>query len=195
MGLTERVSHLLNYDLFDLSPIRIGDVIQIDQTVGVVEDGGRCIRMRTYQGIQMFVPNSALLHNKVTNWTYSTDKILTEIKVGVAYGSPTDTVVKLMKQAVTDIPEIHSDPSPVVLFTDFGDSTLNFAAAFWISMKDQMEVEIIQSNVRLRLDELFRENQIVVSFQQRDVHLDAPRPIDVRVLQGPTTSVAVKVAE
>ena len=40
----------------------------------------------------------------------------------------------------------------------------------------------IRSAVRFRIDELFRENGIVIAFPQRDVHMDTLKPLEVRVL-------------
>jgi small-conductance mechanosensitive channel len=47
-----------------------------------------------------------------------------------------------------------------------------------------MEVRKVQSRVRFRIDDIFREHDLVIAFPQRDVHLDSARPIEVRVLNS-----------
>jgi len=45
---------------------------------------------------------------------------------------------------------------------------------------DRREVE---SQLRYRIDDRFREAGIVIAFPQRDVHLDAGAPLAVRVIR------------
>jgi small-conductance mechanosensitive channel len=40
----------------------------------------------------------------------------------------------------------------------------------------------VQSVVRFRIDELFRENDLVIAFPQRDVHMDSLSPIEIRMV-------------
>lgn len=44
-----------------------------------------------------------------------------------------------------------------------------------------MERMAIESDVRYRIDDLFRDAELVIAFPQRDVHLDSVRPPEVRV--------------
>ena len=48
----------------------------------------------------------------------------------------------------------------------------------------------IQSDVRFRIDHLFREAGIVIAFPQRDVHLDVGQPLDVRMIADPAGTSA-----
>ena len=50
-------------------------------------------------------------------------------------------------------------------------------------MRRTMDRRIIESDIRFRIDTLFREANIVIAFPQRDVHLHSQRPVEVRVLQ------------
>lgn len=172
--------------LFAERPIRIGDLIEVDGTYGTVEHiGARSTRVRSATNIHIIVPNSAFLEKNVVNWTLSDDQVRTMVQVGVAYGSPTRDVARLMRQAVDEQGKILRTPEPVVFFADFGDSALVFEVHFWIRMRTLMERRIIESELRYRIDELFREAGITIAFPQRDVHLDAARPLEVRVVPSP----------
>lgn len=46
-----------------------------------------------------------------------------------------------------------------------------------------MQRRIIESELRTRIDELFRAAGVVIAFPQRDVHFDAARPVPVRVVR------------
>ena len=47
-----------------------------------------------------------------------------------------------------------------------------------------MDRRLIESDIRFRIDNLFREAGIVIAFPQRDVHLDTLKPLDVRVVKS-----------
>lgn len=164
-------------------PVRIGDFIELESYVGrVVDIGSRCTRVRRVDGIEMLVPNSALLENNLVNRTLSDNLIRTSVVVGVAYGSPTRRVAAVIQGVVDEHPRILKDPEPLVVFQDFGDNALVFEAYFWVEMIQMTDLRRVRSEVRFRIDDLFREAGITVAFPQRDVHLDAAQPVEVRLV-------------
>lgn len=165
-------------------PIRIGDFIEIDAFQGSVEHiGNRSTRIRRTDGVHLLVPNSLLLERTVINWTLVDREVRTKVSVGVAYGSPVRTVARLIEEAVTGNDEVKAEPAPSVVFEDFGDNALAFDAYFWCDVAGERDLRRIRSAVRFRISELFEEAGIVIAFPQRDVHLDAPNGIDVRLLE------------
>ncbi|MDH4066351.1 MAG: mechanosensitive ion channel, partial [Acidobacteriota bacterium] len=173
-------------------PIRAGDLVGVEGTYGVVEHiGGRSTRIRTPDNTQMIVPNSLLIENSLVNFTLSDDILRTRVMVGVAYGSPVRTVERLLYQALREHPAVLDDREPRVLFTDFGDNALTFEALFWLRARTVLERRTVESDLRFRIDELFRDAQVVIAFPQRDVHLDTLRPLDVRLVAERTAAPAM----
>ncbi len=166
-------------------PIRVGDVIDIEGTFATVEDiGPRSTRIRTGDNIHVLVPNSSFLEKNIVNWTLSDKMVRAHIAVGVVYGSPVRKVEELLLQVVAENEKVLKQPKPLVLFKDFGDNALLFHLYFWVSMDTLTERLIVESNVRFRIDDLFREAGIVIAFPQRDVHLDASKPLELKILRG-----------
>ncbi|MGH0028561.1 MAG: mechanosensitive ion channel domain-containing protein [Myxococcota bacterium] len=164
-------------------PIKVGDIIEVDGQRGTVEwIGPRSTRVRTFDNIHIIVPNSAFLEKNVVNWTLADDDIRTRVDVGVAYGSPTREVQRLLGKAVAEHGRILERPAPTILFREFGDNALQFRIYFWIRSRDMLERLTIESDVRYRIDHLCREAGITIAFPQRDVHLDATDPIPVQVV-------------
>ncbi len=154
-------------------PIRIGDFLEIGDAKGTVEAiNTRSTRIRRVDGVHMLIPNSALLENTVVNWTLVDRLARCNVRVGVAYGSPARQVQALFLQAVQEQPETLEEPSPTVIFEDFGDSALIFDAYFWVLATVDRDLRKIRSNTRFRLEELLTEHGITIAFPQRDVHLD-----------------------
>jgi small-conductance mechanosensitive channel len=166
-------------------PVNVGDLIQLGDLTGRVEHiGPRSTRLRTGENLEIIVPNSSFLESNVVNWTLSDRNVRVKVNVGVCYGSPTDEVKRILAQVVGEHERISKTPEPVILFTEFGDNSLNFEVHFWIEMKTVMIRRTIESELRYAIDARFREAGIVIAFPQRDVHLDAAAPLDVRVVEG-----------
>lgn len=171
-------------------PVRVGDFVQVSDTTGTIERiGARSTLIRASNNTQMIVPNSFLLENPVVNFTLTDDVIRSQISLGVVYGSPTREVARLVLQALGEHPRILPDFKPRVVFEDFGDNALIFQAYFWVRARSILEQREIQSDLRFRIDELFRAAGIVIAFPQRDVHLDSQRPVEVRIVKDPDRAV------
>jgi small-conductance mechanosensitive channel len=161
-------------------PVRIGDFVEIDAHRGIVESiGNRSTRIRRIDGVHLLVPNSQMLERVVVNWTLVDRDFRTSVRVGVVYGSPVRLVEKLLWQAADDQEETLKEPPPIVVFEDFGDNALVFDVFFWCKAMGERELRLVRSDIRFRIEELLRENGIVVAFPQRDVHLYAKTPIEV----------------
>ncbi len=164
--------------------VRIGDMVDVEGMVGYVEEiGGRCTRIKRVDGVELLVPNSMLVENRVINWTLSDRRVRTVVRVGVAYGSPTDIVAELLNACARSHPKVLQTPEPRVVFDDFGNDALLFDVFFWTEITTMMELRTIRSDVRFAIDKAFREHHLSIAFPQRDVHLDATRPIPVHVVR------------
>lgn len=164
-------------------PIRVGDIVQVGDAQGQVKSiGNRCTRVRRNDGIDLLIPNSQFLEQTVVNWTLFDKTVRGKVTVGAAYGSPTDLVKKHMLEALESCRGILPAPPPEVLFEAFGDSSLNFTVYFWAEIARPMDLKRLESEIRFKIDELFRAAEIVIAFPQRDVHLDSLSPVKVEMV-------------
>ena len=150
--------------------VHVGDIIEIDGKVGRVEE----IKLRTTRAVTidnkvLVIPNHLYLENSLYNWTQNGTTTRESVDVGVAYGSDTQLVRKLLIQAASTHPDVLPEPEVSVRFTDFGDSSLNFKVIFTIG--DSFNANFSKSDIRFEIDRLFRENNITIPFPQRDIHI------------------------
>lgn len=163
-------------------PIKTGDMIKVNEVYGnVVKIGARSTQIRTGENLDIIIPNSKFLENDVTNLTRRDDRLRTSIVIGVAYGSPLDQVVALLEQSAAACHDVQERPKPMVWFNDFGDNSLVFQVHFWIKARTLMQMRKIETEVRLNIDRSFREHGIVIAFPQRDIHIQSPKPIELRL--------------
>lgn len=158
--------------LFD-STIKVNDVIEVDGIVGRVEKINlRTTSIITREDNYIIMPNSVITNNNLINWTYSNISSRFRIDVGVDYSSDVKLVMELMEKAVKAQKEVLISPAPVVRFEEYADSSLNFSVFFWCD--EVFRVEIIKSQIRVRLYEYFKENNVEIPFPQRVVHMKQP---------------------
>ncbi|MET2984043.1 mechanosensitive ion channel family protein [Aureibaculum conchae] len=149
--------------------VHVGDIIELDGKVGRVEE----IKLRTTRAVTidnkvLVIPNHLYLTNSLYNWTENGTETRESVGVGVAYGSDVQLVKKLLLKAAVH-PAVLSKPKPTVLFQNFGDSSLDFKLIF--TLNNSFEAMIPKSDIRFKIDELFREHDISIPFPQRDIHI------------------------
>ncbi len=150
--------------------VHVDDIIEIEGKVGRVEE----IKLRTTRAVTidnkvLVIPNHLYLTNSLYNWTQNGTLTRESVSVGVAYGSDVELVRKLLIQAASTHPDVIPIPEPVVLFTDFGDSALDFKLVF--TLNDSFKATFPKSDIRFEIDKLFRKNNINIPFPQRDLHI------------------------
>ena len=135
----------------------------------VVSIGARCSQVRRFDGIDILVPNSAFLEKNIVNYTLSDQLLRQQVRIGVAFGSPTREVARIITNALEDHGRVLKKPEPVVLFEDFGDSALIFSAFFWVEILPGNDTRMVASDLRHMLDKRFREAGITIAFPQLEV--------------------------
>ena len=163
--------------------IREGDVVQVGTITGVVKRINiRSTMVETYDNAIIFIPNSSFLNSTFTNWTHNNRRVRKEIAVGVAYGSDVKHCLELLLKIAKDHPKVLFYPEPTSYFINFGASSLDLILRFWV--REYNDGLAITSDIMLKINEVFAEEGIEISFPQLDVHMydatteEAPRIIE-----------------
>jgi small-conductance mechanosensitive channel len=139
-------------------PIRVGDIIVVDGVQGTVEHiGPRSTRIKTDANHEMIVPNSKVLSDKLTNLTLSDALVQTTVAVTLTNKMPVAQAKLLLLQAALSSTNVLQEPCPVVLFKQFGASSMDFELHFWLQLDDEMRAAITQSEVREAINDLFQQ--------------------------------------
>ncbi len=157
-------------------PISIGDRIEVAGVAGrVTKIQLRSTTVVTNDNITMIVPNADFISNTVTNWSHGDPKVRIRVPVGVAYGSDLKLLQRLLLEAAAEHPKALRDPSPVVLFNEFGDSSLNFELGVWTQEMTATPIHFT-SQMNFIIEQKLRENDIEIPFPQRDLHVRSGLP-------------------
>ena len=179
-GLQEIVANFVSGLILLLErPVRVGDVVTIDGTTGVVSRiQMRATTVTNWDNQELVVPNKDLISDKLLNWTLSSVVNRISLQFGVAYGTDPVFVRQIVLDAINSNRALLKEPKPMVTFEEFGDSSLNFTLRCCISTIERRWPIIHELNVAINT--VLKEHDIEIPFPQRDLHIiDGTSPLEI----------------
>lgn len=156
--------------------VKIGDFVDLaDGLTGEVKEIGiRATRVTTNDNIDILVPNSEFINNRVTNWTLREGHRRSRIPFGVAYGTDKELVRKAALEAASGVPHQLKGVGarePEVWLTGFGDSSLDFELVVWLDPASVKRPGRVNADYTWALEDALTKYGIEIPFPQRDLHL------------------------
>ena len=152
------------------SSIKVGDILEINGLVCKVQQ----IKLRTTTVLTrddkwIILPNTDLTRNQLINWTHSDTTSRFSVSTRVDYNSDVDLVMSIMAQTAENFDKILNDPKPIIRLEEFAESSLNFTIHFWSD--EIFRIENIKSEYRVLLFKNLQQENIVIPFPQRVIHI------------------------
>nr|WP_246318788.1 mechanosensitive ion channel family protein [Peteryoungia desertarenae] len=157
-------------------PFKVGDWVATSTTEGFVKRiSVRATEIETFQRQSIIVPNSELINSPVGNWTHRNKLGRIEIPVSVSYDSDPRRVMEVLQEIVDAHPGILRNPAPAVMFTAFGESSLDFEIRAFIG--DVLDGWPVRNAIRLAVVERFRAEGIEMPYPHREVRLHVAKDL------------------
>ncbi|UTA47689.1 mechanosensitive ion channel [Simiduia sp. 21SJ11W-1] len=156
--------------------INAGDVVELQSgTFGTIKEiNVRSTLINTPDNMDVLVPNSEFLSGQVTNWTLREGVVRFRIPFGVAYGTDKDKMRDIVLNAANALPTTVNEVPRYetrVFMTGFGDSSLDFVLAVWVSDDAAKRPTTTKSDYLWTLESALKRNGFEIPFPQRDLHL------------------------
>lgn len=150
--------------------VRPGEILFIDNDACEVRRIGlrAALLWRDRDNTELLIPNQIFLTTITTTFTCTDGLRRCEVVVSVAYRHQPPEVMQLIVQATGSVEAVLTQPAPVSLVLDYGDSAIQYAVRFWIA--DPIKGTVISSDVRLAIWQRFKEHAIEIPFPQLVLH-------------------------
>lgn len=156
-------------------PVNVGDVVEVDNQAGTMKSiGFRSSIISTSDGADMVMPNGDLLNSHLINWTLAGNKRRMSLVLGVAYGTDLPKAQQLLMEIIAADDRLMKSPTPLVLFQDFNNSSIDVKLSFWV--KDFKDGFPAKSDLIIAINRVFQQNNIIIPFPQQDIHIHTKPP-------------------
>jgi small conductance mechanosensitive channel len=152
-------------------PIRHGDQVEVGHYQGTVLDIDlRNVQLRTFDGLDVYLPNRLVLDGAIVNYTMSPLRRLT-LEIGIGYRTDLSDAQRCLLHAVSSVDAVLPEPAPAAWVTEFGDSSVKFSVLFWYSVADYTFWEV-RSAVAISIQQTLRDAGIRIPYPIRTLEVD-----------------------
>lgn len=157
-------------------PFEVGDRIELWQTPknsatwgDVIDIGLRATKIRTTDNIVIIIPNNEIMLRDIINYTTLDSKIRVRVNIGVAYDADLNKAKKLILEVVETMEWASKEPPPVVVVTNFGESSVDLQLRVWIenARKRIHTISYVTDSVK----EAFDREGIEIPYPKRDIRI------------------------
>lgn len=163
--------------------VNIGDVVTIDGVTGeVMSVDVLSTKLRTFDNLLVRIPNETMVKARITTLNRHPLRRV-DINVGVSYNADLPTVVKTLQQVANDNPLCLDEPQPLVIWTGFNDSSIDYLFAVWAKSENFLA---LRNSITQEIKAAFDAAGIEIPFPQRTL-TPGSTPLEIRLHHVPPT--------
>lgn len=179
-GLQTIVSNMISgiIMMFERS-IRIGDLVEINDILrGTVTDMRiRSTVIKTFDNVDVVVPNSSFIQNNVVNLTLDDKVRRLRIPFSVAYGTEVETVQQsILDELKQSELNYYKDKEPLVRMVAMGTSSVDYSLLVWVEWGNKKNPAALESDFLILIYKTLYKYNIEIPFPQLDLHVKDPVP-------------------
>ncbi|MBZ9729102.1 mechanosensitive ion channel [Salegentibacter sp. JZCK2] len=152
-----------------LPQLQIGDWIETNDYAGeVTEISLRNIVIKQSDNNYVIIPNSKIVELPFKNFS-RTKRSRVMLNCGVAYSSNLERVKEMTIETISEHFPARGNEEVEFMFTEFGDSSINFVVRFWIDATKNKDFLIAKDIAIIEIKKTFDKNGINIPFPIRTI--------------------------
>jgi len=165
--------------VFD-SPFQIGDTIELTGNLGkVVSLNFRTTHLKTFDGKDVFIPNSSVITNDLYNLTRD-GFLRQEFIIGIDYDDDIQLARERIIALVNSKDDVLKDEQTQVLINDFGTNTVNLKVLFWVKTFDYKVSSLeLKTQIMRDVKNLLMKLEFGLPANIQEIKMYKPEPIPV----------------
>ncbi len=152
-----------------LPELQIGDWIETNSYAGeVAEINLRNIVVKQADNNYVVIPNSKIVEEPFKNFSI-TKRSRVMLNCGVAYSSNLEKVKEMTIETISEHFPSRGNEQVEFMFTEFGDSSINFVVRFWTDVTKNRDILIARDIAIIQIKKTFDKNGINIPFPIRTI--------------------------
>lgn len=171
-------------------PLRTGDTVTIDTAEGEVQRiGMRSITLKTFSSEEVIVPNADVIEKSFKNWTYSDQKLRTELYIGASYDSRPESVLTILNQIMQAHPNLCEDPAPMAILWSYDDSAITYRIQYHVDL-GKHSLFATRTDILSAVWDEFKANGVSIPYPQQDITIKREKHENTSVKKTKQTNVS-----
>ncbi len=153
-------------------PLRVGDIISINGCEGdVTHIGGRAVTVRTWDHMEVIVPNAEIFSKSFTNWTAKDNIIRTVLSIKINRHDNPHGIQTIIHEVLGQHKDVLKDPDPEVFMTEFADELIEFQVRYYINVRQVKSRYALRSEVLIAIWDVFEKHGIKAPHPQHEIYV------------------------
>lgn len=153
-------------------PLRVGDTVSIGGYEGeVTHIGGRAVTVRTWDHMDVLVPNAEIFSKSFTNWTAKDTIVRTVITIKLNRQDSPNAIQQLIHQALASHQSVLKDPAPEVFLKELADELTEFEVRYYVNLRQVKSRISVRSDVLMSIWTAFERSGIKPPHPQHEIHI------------------------
>ncbi len=158
-------------------PLRVGDIISINGCEGdVTHIGGRAVTVRTWDHMEVIVPNAEIFSKSFTNWTAKDSIVRTVISIKINRHDNPQDVQAIIHHVLDQEKNVLLDPAPEVFLKELADGMSEFEVRYFINLRQIKSRVGLRSDVLMAIWEAFEKHGIEPPYPHHEIHVKGGMP-------------------
>ena len=156
------------------APVHVGDWVRVGDRDGRVEQvSWRAMRLRTWDGDTLTVPNNEVARHAVLNYSHPRAPHSRVIVIGVNYHTPPNRVIGILRKVIEQVGLLEDPPSGVRI-VGYLESAIHYEIRYYFAAYD--DYRRLEGEIYRLIWYHFRRHGIEIPFPVRDVFLHRAAP-------------------
>ncbi len=159
-------------------PLRVGDIVNINNMEGeVMNIGGRAITVRTWDHMELVVPNAEIFNKAFTNWTAHDNVVRTVTHIKIGRQDNPHEVESLIQNVLAQHKDVLKDPLPEVFLREMTESLMDFELRYYVNIRQVHSRTAVLHAVLMSVWDAFSLHGIKTPHPQREILLRREPPL------------------
>lgn len=158
-------------------PLRVGDIVSINGTEGeVMYIGSRAVTVRTWDHMELVVPNTEIFNKSFVNWTAKDNIVRTVVSIKVSRQDNPHEVRVIIHNVLITHKEILKDPPAEVYLKEISDTVMEFELRYYVNIRQVKSRTNVTSAILMNIWDTFGHHGIKAPYPQHEVFLRNSNP-------------------